>query len=115
MALASVMLGCPHTSDDDYIAHVNHLLARGPADACCSMSGGDPDPARTQKCRNDAPLTCAVVVGAKVTKLTGIGRFGDDTGATVSVDIAGPNGHGHCHFQMYRDGTVGYGGCEPDE
>ncbi len=106
--------GCLFTSDDDYVKYVNARLEKGPAEACCVVGAGDPDPARTEACRREADKTCGFVRGARVVKLKGISRFGDDTGATVEVDIAGPKGRGFCHYQVYRDGHMGYGGCLPE-
>jgi hypothetical protein len=116
LAICSIvtLAGCPNTPDETYRRYVERLLAAGPAAACC------PDGSDTQqsadaaaKCRSAAARDCAFVVGAKIEKLY-LDRFGDDTGATVSALIAGPNGRANCHYQMYRDGRIGYGGCRPE-
>jgi hypothetical protein len=114
VASAAGLSGCLYTSDDEYVSYVNKRLEKGPAEACCVVGAGDPDPARTEACRREADKTCGFVRGAQVTKVKGISRFGHDTGASVDVDIAGPNGRGFCHFQVYRSGRMGYGGCLPE-
>jgi hypothetical protein len=106
--------GCLSTSDDEYVKYVNERLAKGPAEACCVMGAGDPNPARTAACRREADVKCGFVRGARVTKLKKISRFGEDTGASVDVEIAGPNGRGFCHYQVYRSGRMEYGGCLPE-
>lgn len=111
---AAMLSGCLSTSDDEYVKHVDKLLQKGPADACCVVGAGDPDPPRTEACRREADKKCGFVRGARVTKLKSISRFGEDTGASVDVDIAGPKGRGFCHYQVYRDGRMGYGGCLPE-
>jgi hypothetical protein len=114
IACAVGVSACFNTSDDEYVAYVNQRLAPGPAEACCLSGTANADPARLEDCKREAVTRCAFVRGARVVKLTGIGRFGEDTGASVDVDIAGPNGRGYCRYQVYRNGRMEYGSCFPE-
>ena len=110
-AIACMFCACLHTRDEDYVDHVNRRLGRGPIEACCEFRFAGERPERDAECRRNAERDCGFVRGARVTRLTSISRFGDDTGATLSVDIAGPRGRGSCSYQMHRDGSIDFGSC----
>lgn len=97
-----VVVGCLTAcvqSESAYVAAVERHVAEGPARACCYSRTGSIAPT----CVADAEAICGFVRDARVTSQT-VERFGEDSGAMVTLHLSGPKGSGVCRYQVLNLG-----------
>ena len=81
-----------------YIAIATEHIAKGPAAACCTVSGGK----FAAECEPTAEQKCAFAKDAQAT-FVGIESRGN-AARDVTFDLAGPNGKARCVVRVHNSG-----------
>lgn len=98
LVVASALLACGLGSDSSYVEAVVAHVAPGGPNACCYTRTGTV----TADCITNAATNCGFVIGAKVTSQK-VERFGENSGAVVTLEMSGPKGSGVCRYQVLRE------------
>lgn len=108
IVVVASLAGCLQ-SEAAYVAAVERHVAEGPARSCCYSQSG----AIAPTCVADAEKICGFVRDAKVTSKL-VERFGEDSGAMVTLGLSGPHGVGVCRYQvlnLHGEVVVDGGNC----
>lgn len=81
-----------------YVSLATEHIAKGPPAACCTLFGGQIDPA----CAPTAEQKCAFAKDAKATFVSIEAR--GNAARDVTFDLAGPNGKARCVVFMQNSG-----------
>ncbi|MBK7401102.1 MAG: hypothetical protein IPJ34_33825 [Myxococcales bacterium] len=95
--VAGALLACGLGSESDYVEAVVAHVAKGLPSACCTRTG-----TVGSDCITNARTICGFVEGAQVTSQK-VERFGENSGAMVTLEMSGPKGTGVCRYQVLRE------------